>query len=198
MSEDWLCGPISGYTARADIRRDGGLIAGYTAKAAALVHRTHLDIGETRNGYCGGFYYSAFLFGLCYTARGQAVNSVVGRHRTVGAQLSNKRSEPAILFVCLGNTCRSVVAETLARREFGDTVTILSAGLCPQPAEDAERAIAMLKNKYGLDATRHVPKNIRNLAIEDFDYVVAMDKSVASKLGHVPKEKLITWRVKDP
>lgn len=56
----------------------------------------------------------------------------------------------------------------------------------------------MLKNEYNLDATRHVPRGIHNLAIEDFDYVVAMDKPVASKLGHVPKEKLITWRVKDP
>ena len=112
--------------------------------------------------------------------------------------MADKKMKPAVLFVCLGNTCRSVIAETLARRELGDLVNVASAGLYPQPASDAAPAIGMLKAEYGLDASHHVPRDIREVSIEAFDYVVAMHKSVASKLTHIPREKLITWRVDDP
>jgi protein-tyrosine-phosphatase len=36
-----------------------------------------------------------------------------------------------ILFICLGNSCRSIMAEALARQFFPDSVNIGSAGLHP-------------------------------------------------------------------
>jgi protein-tyrosine-phosphatase len=45
-----------------------------------------------------------------------------------------------VLFVCTGNTCRSVFAEYLGRQVFGDAVEFESAGIRPQRAADAESA----------------------------------------------------------
>jgi protein-tyrosine-phosphatase len=38
---------------------------------------------------------------------------------------------PAIAFICLGNSCRSIMAEALARHIFPDSVAIGSAGINP-------------------------------------------------------------------
>jgi len=39
--------------------------------------------------------------------------------------------KPRILFVCLGNSCRSIMAEALARHFHGDRVAAASAGINP-------------------------------------------------------------------
>ena len=38
---------------------------------------------------------------------------------------------PTIAFICLGNSCRSIMAEALARHYYGSEVAALSAGLNP-------------------------------------------------------------------
>jgi protein-tyrosine-phosphatase len=102
------------------------------------------------------------------------------------------------LFVCLGNTCRSVIAEALARHDLSSVAHFESAGLRPQKQADAKRAVEMPKAKYRLDVSNHVPRGIADLDLDRFDYVVAMDKSIARQLQTVPKAKLVTWRVPDP
>ena len=50
------------------------------------------------------------------------------------AQLPDKRQEEApvkVLFVCLGNSCRSPMAEAVARRQAADVIEASSAGLTP-------------------------------------------------------------------
>jgi arsenate reductase len=39
--------------------------------------------------------------------------------------------KPQVLFICLGNSCRSIMAEALARHLFADKLTAASAGLQP-------------------------------------------------------------------
>lgn len=36
-----------------------------------------------------------------------------------------------VLFICLGNSCRSIMAEALARHSLGDSITAASAGISP-------------------------------------------------------------------
>lgn len=94
-------------------------------------------------------------------------------------QQTNANQPPTLLFVCAGNTCRSLMAEALAHRRFGDSVRVSSAGLSPQQAADAKNAIDTLKFEFGLDFSGHVPRNVRALDLEAFDLVVAMDKTIA-------------------
>jgi protein-tyrosine-phosphatase len=104
----------------------------------------------------------------------------------------------SILFVCSGNTCRSVMAEALARRRFGDSVRVASAGLRPQAAADARAAIDTLRALYGIDASNHVPRSVATVAVADFDYVVAMDSNVARVLPPLAHGELVVWNIEDP
>ena len=104
----------------------------------------------------------------------------------------------SILFVCAGNTCRSVMAEALARRRFGRAARAESAGLRPQPAEDARAAIDTLRSLFGLDASGHVPRAVASVDLDAFDLVVAMDRGVAGSLPVVGDGKLIVWDIDDP
>lgn len=104
----------------------------------------------------------------------------------------------SILFVCAGNTCRSVMAEALARRRLGGRARVESAGLRPQAAGDARAAIDTLRSLFGLDASGHVPRAVASVDLDAFDLVVAMDRGVADSLPVVGDGKLIVWDIDDP
>lgn len=116
--------------------------------------------------------------------------------------MSNDPQSPSqrvsVLFVCHGNTCRSVMAEALTRKRFGALVSVSSAGLDPQQAADAATAIDTLKTLFDLDMTGHVPQDVRKMDIASFDFIVALDKRVAKSLPQAPKEKLLVWDIDDP
>ncbi len=39
--------------------------------------------------------------------------------------------KPQVVFICLGNSCRSIMAEALARHRFGEALAVASAGINP-------------------------------------------------------------------
>ena len=115
---------------------------------------------------------------------------------------SAENAKPRILFVCAGNTCRSVLAEYIARRKFGRLVEPSSAGLRPGTVEDADNAIYTLKSVMGVNATGHVPRDVRTVDVERADLVVAMTTQIATEVRQLfpglPVERLVRWRIKDP
>ncbi len=90
-----------------------------------------------------------------------------------------------VLFVCTGNTCRSLMAEHIARARFGTMFESASAGLRPQSKEDADDAIYTLKSLLNIDAFGHVPRDVRGLDPSSFDIVVAMDNWVATRFREI-------------
>ncbi len=88
-----------------------------------------------------------------------------------------------VLFVCLGNICRSPMAEGLFRdlvgkRELADRIHIDSAGthgyhIGDPPDERACRAMA----HHGVDIGRLEGRKVRAVDLDEFDYVLAMDRS---------------------
>lgn len=109
----------------------------------------------------------------------------------------NKKS---ILFVCTGNTCRSVLAEYLTRKYFNEKVDVFSAGLSPQHSEDAENAIYVLKSRFDVDASAHIPQGIQDYDLRQFDFVIAMDNWISNGLKKACREipNLIVWKISDP
>lgn len=107
-----------------------------------------------------------------------------------------------ILFVCSGNTCRSVMAEYMARARFSDKLEVASAGFSPQSASDAENAIFTLSNYLGIDASAHQPRDVRTVDPSAFDLVVAMAAEHATSFRALfpqfQKERLIKWSISDP
>jgi protein-tyrosine-phosphatase len=114
---------------------------------------------------------------------------------TAGAALA-----PRVLFVCTGNTCRSVLAEYLGRQLFGGDVLFESAGVRPQSPRDAENAVYTLLKNFDIDASLHAPRDVRGLDLTKYELIIALEKSVAKvikELG-VSDEKVRLWRIRDP
>ncbi|RMH61910.1 MAG: low molecular weight phosphotyrosine protein phosphatase [Zetaproteobacteria bacterium] len=87
-----------------------------------------------------------------------------------------------ILFVCLGNICRSPLAEVIARAEAEqrglDTWHIASAGTGDwHVGQGADRRSLAVARKHGLDLSRHVARQVTAEEMEDWDWFVAMDRS---------------------
>jgi protein arginine phosphatase len=111
-------------------------------------------------------------------------------------------AKPRVLFVCTGNTCRSVLAEHIARKKFGKYIEPSSAGLRPGTTADAENAIYTLKDLMGIDASGHVPRDVRAANVELADLVIAMNNQVAGEVRRLfpelPPERLVRWQIQDP
>ncbi len=104
-----------------------------------------------------------------------------------------------LLFVCHGNTCRSVIAAALARQCFPD-FDITSAGTDAWQATAQPSTIEVLEVDHGIDATTHVPTHISTLDLSAYDLIVALDTEVVTKLRatKVGASRLVAWDVPDP
>lgn len=83
---------------------------------------------------------------------------------------------------------------------FGDAVLFESAGIRPQPAADAENAVYTLKSNFNIDASQHVPRDVRLLDLNRYSLIIALENHVARVLEGlgVAASKLKVWQVKDP
>lgn len=98
-----------------------------------------------------------------------------------------------ILFACIGNSCRSQMAEAFCR-VLGRDVECVSAGSSPAEAI-APHAIAVMK-EIGVDISAMRPKGFRDVPGPGYDYMVAMGCTVTCPL--VPGAKEIRWDIPDP
>jgi protein-tyrosine-phosphatase len=105
-----------------------------------------------------------------------------------------------ILFVCTGNTCRSVIAEHLGRKFCGDVFTFESSGIRPQTTADAANAVYVLRSTFGIDASGHRPRDVRETNIQAFDLVIAFGRDVADVVEELgfPKSRILVWEIQDP
>ena len=98
-----------------------------------------------------------------------------------------------VLFMCLGNACRSQMAEGFARAYGSDIVTSMSAGLTPAMAVPADTMRAM--EEKSIDISRHFPKSWRHLVGMDFDLVINLSGcELPAEIGAPVR----VWKVADP
>jgi len=94
-----------------------------------------------------------------------------------------------ILFICTGNTCRSVMAEALGRlwlKENGlEDVEISSAGLAALPNMSAAPQAAEVMQKRGLNVENHSSKLLDVSVIEEAEIVFVMT--------HAHLDQLLTY-----
>jgi protein-tyrosine-phosphatase len=82
-----------------------------------------------------------------------------------------------ILFVCTGNTCRSVLAHHYAAKLAADEklkFKFFSAGLEADPGIPQPQAVANLLAKEGVQDLKHVPVMLTGKLIKSHDLVLAM------------------------
>jgi arsenate reductase (thioredoxin) len=98
-----------------------------------------------------------------------------------------------VLFVCVANSGRSVMAERLFRREAGERHAARSAGSAPGTA--AHSNVLEGLGELGIDASDHVPQRLDDELVEWADVVVA---TCDDACPYVPGKRYVNWHLPDP
>jgi len=102
-----------------------------------------------------------------------------------------------ILFVCIGNTCRSPLAEAITRAIGGDAVEPASAGIMPF-GRVVEPTIATLE-QLGYPADGLASKGLDAVDLDSFDVIVSLLGETG--LQYLPRSlgaELLAWSIPDP
>lgn len=99
-----------------------------------------------------------------------------------------------ILFVCIGNACRSQMAEAFARAYGSDTLIVQSAGLAP--ASGLPPLTRQTLSDKNISCEGQFPKPIESFTMQKFDVVINLSGE------HLPPSpvwvRVIEWSVRDP
>jgi arsenate reductase len=103
-----------------------------------------------------------------------------------------------ILFLCVGNSARSQIAEGLAKEMLGSDHNVQSAGSMPT-GKIHPGALKTMKD-IGIDISNHISKSIDDLDkdfLNKLDYVITL--CAEEVCPFVPsKAKMINWANEDP
>ena len=82
-----------------------------------------------------------------------------------------------ILMVCLGNICRSPLAEGILQAKVGDNHLVDSAGTGDwHVGEQPDRRSVSVAKKYGVDISDQRAMHFNPVFFDEFDLIFAMDK----------------------
>jgi arsenate reductase (thioredoxin) len=106
-----------------------------------------------------------------------------------------QRKRKKVLFVCLGNACRSPMAESIARRDAADVIEACSAGLTPLGFVPMLTMQTLAANGYSIEELYSTP--ITRAVWDAADIVINMS-GVPKQLAFIDYEKVEDWDVQDP
>lgn len=119
----------------------------------------------------------------------------MGAERPAIAAAMKPETRTKVLFVCLGNACRSPMAEAIASRLAGDIIEATSAGLTPLGRVEPLTAETLARNGY--PSAELESKGLNLTAIKEADIIVNMSGQPKEfAFGNSPKVE--DWRVEDP
>ena len=102
-------------------------------------------------------------------------------------------SKIRVLFICIGNSCRSQMAEGFARRYGSDVLVAASAGLFPAMMVAPDTIQAM--DDKNIDVRDHFPKSLQQLGRVPFDLAINMSGMELPEDFAAPAR---AWDVPDP
>ncbi|MBI5026215.1 MAG: arsenate reductase ArsC [Nitrospirae bacterium] len=100
------------------------------------------------------------------------------------------------MFLCTGNSCRSQMAEGIARALGGDVIEPCSAGLISAGVHP--RAIAVMK-EIGIDISHQKSEIIDEDLLRQMDIIITLCGNAEASCPITPPEiKRLHWPIKDP
>jgi len=85
-----------------------------------------------------------------------------------------------ILFVCTGNTCRSIMAEAIAKQYLAQSkqgkpeIQVISAGTAAIPDEPASEHAQTVLSLFGMNLQGHKARSVRPELIQEADLILVM------------------------
>lgn len=101
-----------------------------------------------------------------------------------------------VLFLCIGNACRSQMAEAIARHRASDVIEPSSAGLVPF-GEIPDTTLAVLREN-GVSAEGQSSKPLRSEDMSAVDIVINMTGRAGDAIFTEPAPRIEDWDVGDP
>jgi len=98
-----------------------------------------------------------------------------------------------VLFVCIGNQGRSVMAERLFRELVAGRHEACSAG--SQPGDATHPVVLEALDEIGIDASDHVPAKLDRERVHWAHVVVA---TCDGACPHIPGKRYVSWQLPDP
>ena len=109
--------------------------------------------------------------------------------------MSKRAGCKKVLFVCMGNACRSPMAEAIARLDAPDAIDAFSAGLMPIGFMPDLTKQTLMKNGYWVEGLE--PKGISPGVWERVDVVINMSGR-PKKEAFPEHSKVVDWEIEDP
>jgi arsenate reductase len=98
-----------------------------------------------------------------------------------------------VLFLCIGNSIRSQMAEAFARKYGSDVIDAASAGFSPAPIVQPFTRKVMDEKNISLE--NHFPKDLEHVPLTGFDLIINISgRKLPTKLPMPVRE----WEVGDP
>jgi len=98
-----------------------------------------------------------------------------------------------VLFVCIGNACRSQMAEAFANKYGSDVLEAESAGVAP--ASMIPEVTHKVMAEKGIKLGEQFPKGLSEIPFHEIELVVNMS---GVPMRVIPGARTRDWRVKDP
>ncbi len=94
-----------------------------------------------------------------------------------------------ILFICVGNICRSPTAEYLMRARLpSDGFEVVSAGLGAVVGKPMDATAAQVLLEHGIDGSSHLGQQVTGDVFRRADLILVMEKSHAVAIGRSTPE----------
>jgi protein-tyrosine-phosphatase len=123
-------------------------------------------------------------------------HAILSEHSFVPERRRKMGSHSKVLFLCIGNACRSQMAEAIARHTASDVIEASSAGLVPF-GQIPSTTLTVLRER-GIPADGQSSKPLRPEDISAADIVINMTGRSGASIFTEPVSKVEDWDVGDP